>query len=68
MPEAIEPPRHGLVGDGTVTPRPDARLVPAVMEARRCSRPQAVQWIDAHGREHAERAVRARWLNGGMQS
>jgi len=65
--DCVEPPRHGLVADDAVEPRPDARLVPAVMEARNCSKPAAEAFIDDHGRQQAERVVRARWRNCGRQ-
>jgi hypothetical protein len=58
---AVPPPKHGLVAETPVTPRPHSQLVAAIMEARDCAKPAAEAFIDEHGREHAERVVRARW-------
>ncbi|QZP37156.1 hypothetical protein [Halobaculum magnesiiphilum] len=64
MADPVDPPRTDPLDvddDASVSPRPYADLVHGVMEARGCSKPDAEDWVDEHGREASERFLLARW-------
>jgi hypothetical protein len=59
----VPPPKADPLDEpaGDVTPRRYPALVARLMEARDCGKPAAETWIADHGRDAAEKRIRARW-------
>jgi len=63
-PDPVPSPKadeHWLDDDRDVEPRARDDLVSHMMEIRGLSRPDAEQFVDDRGPEHAERLIQQRW-------